>query len=445
MDIDKTIFRAYDIRGVYGKTISEDVFEAVGNVFRKFSGKKLIVGMDSRVSSPSLKDAFIRGIRKAGVDVTDIGMVPRGAAMFWSWKQKIICAYISASHLPAEWNGIKFIEPNGGSFSQKEYDQMYKMIEQDDFLDKNRGRAEKKDVLDDYKQFLMEKLPEAEKQLKVLLDCGNGTAGLVVEEVFRKKGYKPTLLFERPDGTFPNRESELTTEALEEARKKASNFDMTIAFDGDADRLAVIDDRGRIIPPETVAYIIMKELLKETEGPVVANVECSRILDSIAEKFGREVHRTPVGYTFVIKGLLENKGCFGVESSMHFCIPSVMPFDDAVVAGLYAAYSASRMESLSEFMDSVSAFLHKKLNFECPSENDKIRIMERIKKRILKDYPDTNTLDGVRVDTEKGWVLIRQSNTSPLIRMSIEADDRETMKELEKTFGGIVKEEISSS
>ncbi len=446
MEVDSSIFRAYDIRGIYGKGLTEDVMEGVGNVVRRFIKERLIVGRDCRLSSQSLMDSFIRGARKAGLNVIDIGMVPRGASMFWCWKSGIPCAYITASHLPKEWNGVKFIFPDGTSLGEKDNSVMLKMVSNDDFLEEGNGELKSVNVLPEYKKFLLEKTPSPKRKVRVLLDCGNGTAGIVAEEVFREKGYIVESLFKEPDGRFPNRQSELKPEFLKAAQKEAKKYDMVFAFDGDADRITMIDNSGVIVKPEILAYVIVKELLKREKGPIVANVECSNIVNEMAKEFDRELHRTRVGYAFVLKKVLETKASVGIENSMHFSIPSILPFDDGIITGLYAAYSISKLGAkVSDFVASMPNFCYRKVNFKCPSDESKERIMQNLRKRLVKDYPETSLLDGVRVDLNNGWALIRQSNTEPLIRLTLEAVNGAELEKLEKEFSAIIRSELDEN
>jgi phosphomannomutase len=447
MKADESIFRAYDIRGVYGKTLDVDVMEKIGNVFRKFAGKKMIVGRDCRISSPALAAAFIRGITDAGVDVIDIGMVPRGAAMFWSWKSKITCAYVTASHLPPEWNGLKFVRPDGTSFTENESEQIKQMILKDDFSKaKKTGTVKAESVLDDYKKYLTGKIPEIGKRMRVLLDCGNGTAGLSAPGIFREKGLEVSTLFQEPDGRFPNRESEITEAALKKTKAEAKKYDVTIAFDGDADRISLIDDKGRVLNPEVTASLIMQELLKHEKGPVIANMESSKVIDRVAAGFGREVFRTPVGYAFVIKGIYENRGCFGIERSMHFCIPSIYPFDDGISSGLYAVFALSKTGlKLSEFLDRAPKFFSGTTNFEFASDREKFDVFRKTKESVLQEYNEVNTMDGVRIDFADSWILIRPSNTSPVIRLTVEAENKDRFNELKEKFEGLVKGMMGSS
>ena len=441
-----SIFRAYDIRGIYGKDLTDDIMLKIGNAFRRFVGDSVIVGCDHRLSSPALKDAFIRGATQAGKNVIDISVVPRGASMFWAGKTGLNTCYITASHLPKEWNGLKFVRSDGTSFTGNESMEIKRAVEHGDFYRADKpGSVAKEEIIGQYVNFLVGRIPRPGKPLKVLLDCGNGTAGMAAPELFRKMGYYAEPLFGEPDGSFPNRESEITPEALEKTLPESANYDVTFAYDGDADRLSMVDDKGRIVEPEIVAYIIMKELLKQQQGPIVANVECSKIIDKIAKEFGRDVIRSAVGYSFVIKCLHENKACFGIEKSMHFCIPSIFHFDDGIASSLFAAYAVSRLgEPLSEFVDRMPKFIQETRNFDC-GDDVKFDVIKRVSEQSAKEYEKLSNLDGVRVQLDDGWVLVRASNTSPLIRMTVEADTAERFKELSEKFSSMVAQEIKNA
>ena len=238
--------------------------------------------------------------------------------------------------------------------------------------------------------------------------------------------------------------------------KRAKDFDAAVAFDGDADRVALVDNKGRFISPEVASYLIMTELLKHEKGPITANMECSRVIDKAAEKFGRKIVRTPVGYTFVVNGLHKSKSCFGLERSMHFIIPSVMPIDDGIIAGLYAMYSLSKMEqTLADFVDAAPKLVSDSKNFEFEDDRKKFEAMAELKAGLLKrsklqpshgdghlhlKVKDVNTMDGVRLDFDTGWALVRASNTSRLIRLTVEGESQAEFNALMDEYEGLVKE-----
>jgi phosphomannomutase len=439
-EISRDIFRDYDIRGIYGKNIDEAVFEKIGNGFRVLSNGTIVVGIDCRTSGPSLKDAFIKGATAAGQNIIDVGLVHRAVAMFWGWKTGNPIAYVSASHLSSEWNGLKSTKADGIDFGT-ENAKIYDIIKKGDFVKDCTGSVDKRDVTSEYKEHVKTKMPRAARNLKVLLDCGNGTACPVAKELFADLGYTVDTIFEEPDGNFPNRESDIKDDGnLTEAIKRAPGFDMTVAYDGDGDRMVLIDDMGRVLKPEQTAYLILSELLKRERGPVIANVECSDVVDKIAKEHDSEVKRSRVGYNFVIKEVYKTGGCFGMETSGHYIIPSIIPLDDAVAVSLYAAYALSASgKRLSDFVDSIPPFVRKYVNFDLESDSEKFSIMKRLEKRLADEK--ASRIDGLKIIRDDGWVLIRPSNTSPVLRLTVEVADERKSEALIKEFTDMIKEE----
>jgi phosphomannomutase len=215
-----------------------------------------------------------------------------------------------------------------------------------------------------------------------------------------------------------------------------------MAYDGDADRMALMDERGRLLGPEAASYIILDELTTEEKGPIIANVECLKVMDEIAARHKRKMYRIRVGNSFMVHEAGRKRACFGVERSGHFCIPSVIPMDDGIVASIYAASVISRkVKKLSQIFDELPRYPFERVKVECPDER-KFSVIESLKKSLSRKYPGVNAVDGVRVDFDYGWVLVRASNTEPIIRLSVEADDEKKLAKLSSEFLGMLKEEI---
>ncbi len=353
--MNPSIFRAYDIRGVYGKDFNDADFEKIGNAFSRFARHIMIAGRDCRVSGPNLKAAAMKGITRAGIDVMDVGMTPRGATMFWGFKNKLPSIYVSASHLPAEWNGLKFSFPDGTSFSEKDSAKI-----RDAALSGKEARAEvpgmveQTPVLNHYKRFLKEKIPVMDKEMRVLLDCGNGTAGLAAPETFVEHGCEVSTLFLEPDGNFPNRQSELKNHVLAEAKKRSVDYDITVAFDCDAGGLALIDNKGRVLCAGVVSCLILSELLKREKGFVASGVVTGKALNGLLDEFGRILKPAEPESWKTLK-VLKHSACFRVMDETHFMIPSIINAEDGIAAGLYAAYALSKKnQTLADFADSIS-------------------------------------------------------------------------------------------
>jgi phosphomannomutase len=443
----KSIFRAYDVRGVYGKGITEETMETIGNALARFlKDDRIVVGRDARLSSRDLGEAFVRGFTKSGKGVTDIGTLPLGAGMFYAWKRKVPYAFITASHLPKEWNGVKFFHKSALGFLEEDNYRVRDLAMDGNLFIGKGGRAEKVDtesVLEEYVGFLLSK-DRPSKKLKVVLDCGNGAAGTVAERLFSRAGFDTEVIFGDVDGNFPNRSPD-TDDPLTELRKRAKSADIGIAYDGDGDRAVMVDSKGNVLTPEQTSYIILNELLKSEKGPIVANVECTRVIDLVAGGFDREVRRVKVGHTFLMEGVQKSGACFGVETAGHYVIPSIFPADDSLAVSYYFACILSRMDStLAGIAESIPVYPSRRINFDC-SDGKKFAVIERLKERLMSEFKDVNTMDGVRVDLEGGWALIRASNTSPTIRLTIEAEREEDFERIRERFSGMVKESIISA
>jgi len=440
MDTSKVnpfIFRAYDIRGIYGKDLDESVARRIGQALSHFVATKAVVGCDHRLSSPALKAALADGLLSMGRDVLDLGTVNRGIIGFAGWQLDLPVVLISASHLPAEWNGVKTYRGNGMDLTTEEVLRLKELFFGPDIPETSPGRLETADWRERYLDFLTQQIRPAEHPTRILVDCGNGAGALIGPELLRRLGFEVTTLFEELDGRFPNRPSELDDESLESARQLMTGHDLCIAYDGDADRLALLDETGAMVEPERAAYLILRELLKEEDGPIVANVSCSRAIDVVAERFGRKVHRSPVGFGRVTEMMRQTGAAFGMESSMHFGIPSLVPYDDGPAVGAYIAWAVSRARqqgrTASQVIADIPSFYQKKRNFDVPDEV-KFQIMDALMARLEATYPKTNKLDGIRVDLDQGWALMRCSQTSPMIRLQVEAESEDALEPMWRTF-----------
>ncbi len=445
--MDYSIFRAYDIRGVYGENLTDGIMENIGNLVCQHAEKKdFVVARDGRLSSPALSEALIRGVRKAGGNVVDVGINPLGSGFFRAWKSGMFFLYVTGSHLGKEHNGVKLFRPNGEGFREEEIMRIRDLFKEGRFVEKGRGRLEVVDnrkVIGEYVDYLLSRI-RPKRKMKIILDCGNGAASLIAGELFERAGFEVKVLFGGLDGNFPNRHPDQMKDPLNALRESVREYELGIAYDGDGDRITPVDDRGRKLEPEQTSYVILSEVLKKEKGPVIANVECTRMLDDIAGRFGRRVERIKVGHTFLTEFTHKLKGAFGVERSGHFVLPSLIPYDDSLAISYYmACILSSQDKKLSEIIDGIKSSPFDRDGFECP-DSVKFRVIENLQERFSREFDNVNTLDGVRVDFPDGWVLIRASNTSPKIRITVEADNEERLREIKERFGKELRKEISS-
>jgi phosphomannomutase len=360
-------------------------------------------------------------------------------AVFAGWKIGRRVAYISASHLPPEWNGIKFSESDGTTSPSSIIEQLREKVSSTDApAVPHRGKYEKIDIKPDYISFLLKKLKPAEVTLHVLVDCGNGTSAIIAPELLSLLGYKVTPLFSELDGNFPNRPSEIDEEALQPALRYMKGHDVGVAYDGDSDRMTLILAEGKILDAEQTSAIILHELLKTREGDIVVNTGCGRVIEFVASRYGRKIIRVPVGTAYMLRKVKETNAAFGVESSMHMCIPDLLPFDDAVAVSAYAMYAVSRLKAksssaLNELIDELPRVVKRKENITV-SDDIKFKIMDTIRDYAISNYSSVDLIDGVRINFEGGWIQVRASDTSPMIRIFVEANANEIAEEWIKKF-----------
>jgi phosphomannomutase len=214
--------------------------------------------------------------------------------------------------------------------------------------------------------------------------------------------------------------------------------DLGIAFDGDGDRAIFVDETGKVVMTEQSAILFLRDIMKTQRGPVVANIECSDIIEDEVKKYGESVFRIPVGHTFLVQETKKHKAVLGVEESGHTCVPKFFWFDDAIINSVYMTEIVSRMgQDLSKVVKEMPTRLFKRHEIMC-SDETKFQVMNRIKEKAIKTYENTNTIDGVKIVFPDSWALVRASNTSPMLRLSIEARGQERLDELEKEMTKLI-------
>jgi phosphomannomutase len=448
MDINPFIFRAYDIRGVYGKDLTEEVLQKIGFILGKNKGK-FLVGNDIRESGKNLASALIQGLQTAGADVVYSGTNSFGQCLFSGLASKVDkTLLITASHLPPEWNGLKIYFGDGEPFSQetleKLRDEIIAIWEQK--IEFKSPEIREVDFRKEYIEYLYGKFPTLrENSLKVIVDCGNGSVSLAAPDIFNRFSFKTIELFCDPDPNFPNRESDpkiTATKILQEMVPK-EGADFGVAFDGDGDRGIIIDDKGRYLTGNEIGIIIGKYLLENQNlknRKIIKTVACSMAIDEELREMGAEIIEIPVGHTFVISACKKENAVMGIEESGHTVMPKYFLFDDAVLIPLeISKILVEKKKKLSEIVDELKIYPFEEIVFAC-SDEKKFSVIENLKQEFEKEYEKINTLDGVKVYFDCGWILIRASNTSQKIRLYVEAKDEQNFKLLKDKFSNILKE-----
>jgi phosphomannomutase / phosphoglucomutase len=442
--ISKQIFRAYDIRGLYNKDISPEVFYKIGlaagtYVKQTMKGTHIVVGSDIRQSSPPLAYAFIAGVTSTGVHIQHTGTTSFGQTLFTGGALHAdLIAFVTASHLPPEWNGIKFYYGDGVGFPEDKLMAIRDLVLQDSFSTANWetiGQVQTIDAKTDYKKFFTSHF-KFKKKLKVALDCGGASMTLSAPEIFTTLGLHMIPVYCEPDPTFSKRPSDPKPKnltALVDAVKK-NHCDFGVAFDGDGDRSVIVDDTGKILSADHTGIILGKYGLKKKKGTIIVNVECSKSVKEQLEPLGFTVKQIPVGHTFLTLEAKQEHAPLGIESSGHLILPEYFLFDDALVVPLKIAEILDVVKKpLHDLVAEIPSYPTKKEEINC-SDELKFDVVTRLKQELSKEYKQVNTMDGVRVDFKDGWVLIRASNTSPIIRLTVEADNETLLADFTNKF-----------
>jgi phosphomannomutase / phosphoglucomutase len=446
--ISPTIFREYDIRGLVDEDLTEEavnlVGKALGTRIREANGKRAAVGYDCRLSGPKFAKAMIDGLCSTGVDVVDLGVVPTPLTYFAAHTLDVdgICM-ITGSHNPPEYNGLK-VGLGSATYHGEEIQALRALAESGVFAT-GEGAVSRQDVVAPYQEYVRRNLRLGKRRLKVVVDAGNGTGGVVAVPIFQALGFEVVPLFIEMDGRFPNHHPDPTVEKNLEALKAKVlevGADVGIAYDGDADRVGAVDEKGTVLWGDQLMILFSRALLAEEPGAaIVGEVKCSFTLyDDIAKHGGRPI-MWKAGHSLIKAKMKEEKALLAGEMSGHiFFGHRWFGFDD----GIYS--SARLLELLTHTERPMSALLADvpktystpELRADCP-EDKKFEVVRRAQE-YFKARHDTVTIDGVRVIFPDGWGLVRASNTQPLLVLRFEAKTPERLAEIERLVRGKVDE-----
>ena len=448
MQVDPHIFRAYDIRGVALTQLTVDAAEMIAFFFAEFLKEKyaestlnIVVGRDARTHGPPLEDAVIRGLRKASCHVVSIGATPSPINYFTICDQKLDGGiHITASHNPAEDNGMKLQMRHAHAFAGEQITDLYKRIiaQTEPLPNCNEASSMKTyDAANAYETKLQSMFPAVGNDLTVVVDAGNGIAGPSACSLLRTVGCVVEELYTEPDGRFPNHPadpSQLSTLAELQENVIKTSAQCGFAFDGDGDRLGLVDETGTIRTADEILLLLARDHLSRFSGkPVVFTVSNSATLETEISQWGGVPIMCRVGHSFVEHAMQEHGALLGGEQSGHFfCAEDYEGFDDAMVAALRILQILQQSGvPLSQLCaDFPKVYQSPEVRPYCP-DDQKTKIIEAITKHIETQYPVV-ALDGARIDFGNGaWAGIRQSNTSPCLSICLEARTPEMLKEIE--------------
>jgi phosphomannomutase len=453
-----SILRAYDIRGLYEKTLFEkDAFfvgRSFGSFLRKNNKKKISVACDGRASSPFLKEQLIKALVESGLDVVDVGLGPTPMLYFSVYHLKCDAGImVTGSHNPKDHNGFKMMLKERPFYGDDILD-LAKLAQKADFVD-GEGSFSEQDVKNDYIEkiladctlaespsHLLDEVDEFEprKKMKIAWDAGNGAAGEIMTELSKRIAADHILLFADIDGTFPNHHPDPTVpKNLEDLIKTVldEGCDLGIAFDGDGDRIGVVDNSGEILWGDQLMVFYAREILKEKPGAtIIADVKASNVLFDEITKAGGKAVMGKTGHSLIKAKMKETGALLAGEMSGHiFFADKYYGYDDALYAAIRIINIVSESElSLSLLRKSLpQTFSTPEIRIECLEER-KFKIIEDLKVSLKKDGVKFDDIDGVRTNSKEGWWLLRASNTQSVLVARCEADSQDNLEKLKESL-----------
>jgi phosphomannomutase len=438
--IDESIFKAYDIRGLYPDALNEEVARQVGRAYVHYlglPGSRVVVGRDMRLSGPALEEAFIQGVTESGADVLDIGLVSTDALYFAvGHLEEPGGAMITASHNPKDYNGFKLCREDAialsgdeGIYQIRDLITSGKLPEPSEYS----GSVEEGDVTEDYAAHCLSFInTEGLRPLKIVVDAGNGMAGKMLPPIFERLPFEYVPMYFELDGSFPNHPpNPIEPENMEELQERvvSEGADFGVAFDGDADRCFIVTEKGETISGDILATLVAKNVLeKEPGAAIVYSAVCSKALPELVRREGGRPIRTKAGHSIIKPQMRKNNAAFGGEHSGHFYFRDNYFADSGIIAMLTVAELVGRQESpISELLKPIDPYVRSgEINSEVEDQQE---TMKRVEEHYAeRDNPEIDHLDGLTVDYGDWWFNLRPSNTEPVLRMNLEASDRETME-----------------
>jgi len=434
--VNKYIFREYDIRGKVIDDFPPEIVVQLGKGFGTFVKRndfhEIALSGDIRLTTPQLMDDFKKGVLSTGVDVINLGILPTPANYYSMFKLEVGGAVqITGSHNPPEFNGFKMSLDRKAVYG-KSIQVLRQYIDSNDF-DIGEGNEIKYDIKSDYKSMIIEKI-NIERPMKVVMDCGNAAGAINAPDIFKSLNLELKELYCDVDGTFPNHHPDPT---VEENLKdligimKLGNHDIGIAFDGDADRIGVVDETGDIIWADQLMALFLPEVIQNGDT-ILFDVKCSQALEDMIIKFGGKPVMWKTGHS-LIKQKMNELGCkLGGEMSGHiFFADDYYGYDDAIYVAARIVQTLSRTDKkLSELKEELPKYYSTpEMRLACESDEEKFRISNEAI-NFFQDNYDCITIDGVRIKFGDGWGLVRSSNTQPVIVCRFEANSLERMEEL---------------
>ncbi len=451
VSIEKSIFREYDLRGIVGTEINEDVAYTIGRSFASYvtnKTEKVLVGYDNRLSSKALHDALVAGLMESGADVVSLGLVTTPmyyyGRVYLRMNQGIM---ITASHNPKEYNGFKIAFDAVGNAVGPEIKKFQEFTEKKEFAKSTLGFYEEVDIRNPYIQAVQNGIDLGPKKIKAVIDCGNGTGSVIVKELMEACNIDYIPIYCESDGTFPNHHPDPSVhENMLDLSKKVLEVgaDLGIGIDGDADRVGIVDNKGTILNAD-MYLLLMYRFLAPTlsKKEALYDVKCSKTLIDELDKLGYEKTMYRTGNSYINRMMQEHDFVFGGEYSGHVYFKDKFPgFDDGIYAGLRMIELLSKSEeTISEMLEHTTHYFSTPEEKVKVTEESKFEIVKKILEFAKENHYQIIDIDGVRAQNELGWALVRASNTGPNLTVRFESNTEEGLKVLKETFMNQIEKE----
>ncbi|MBN2345581.1 MAG: phosphomannomutase/phosphoglucomutase [Candidatus Aminicenantes bacterium] len=445
--INEAMFREYDIRGLAETELSDPVVERIAMgaaaVYVREGKKEIAVGMDGRPSSPRIKELFSRTLARYGLDVIDLGLVPTPVAYFAAFRRRLGGAVIiTASHNPSAYNGFKVMLGTAALYGDQ-VKEIYRLAVHGPFPAEAQGSVRPEDMLPEYLDYIQRNIT-LKRKLRVVVDGGNGTGGLTAPELYRRLGAEVIPLYCDVDGRFPNHHPDPTVaENLRDMidAVRAHGADLGIGLDGDADRIGVVDNLGRILWGDQLLILFARDILKDHPGAtIISEVKASEVLFAEIKRHGGKPLMWKAGHSLIKKKLFEVNALAAGEVSGHvFFNDKWFGFDDAVYAGArLLEILAAGKASLAELFDTIPrVFNTPEIRVDC-GDQVKFRVVETVRDHFRAIRPVID-IDGARITFPHGWALVRASNTQPSLVLRFEADSEQELGRIRQEVNAVIR------
>lgn len=446
------IFRQYDIRGIVDKDLTDDVVENIGKAYGTYvkdkNVKKITLGGDCRLSSDRFRNVLKKGLLSTGLHVIDLGTCPTPLLYFSIRHLKTEGGImITGSHNPSDYNGFKLcIGPD--TIHGEEIQNIRKVIEKEKFVT-SEGKEESFEITPVYQDYLIKNAKVNNKNIKIVIDAGNGTGGVVAKDIFTKLGIKTECLYCEMDGNFPNHHPDPTVpENLEDLKNRVLEIsaDVGIGYDGDADRIGIVDDKGNIIWGDQLMILFAREILQRKPGATfISEVKCSNVMYDDIKAHGGNAIMWKTGHSLIKEKMKEMGAELAAEMSGHiFFKDRYFGFDDAIYSSLRLVEILSNSDKkISEMLSNLpKTFTTPEIRVDCP-DSIKFQVVDKVRDFFKKEY-EVIDVDGARILFPEGWGLVRASNTQPVLVLRFEANSIEQRDKLKKIVTDKVNEVISN-